>query len=118
MRARMRGWPKAHAPFSLGAWRKPVNVLAILWGALMLVNFLWWTNSTESLRVISNPKASQTGGLVNYHIGFLNGIPVIELLIGVVVLVGAIYYLSVQRNKPFTPVVPPEDTDLPVEASA
>jgi urea carboxylase system permease len=118
MRARMRGWPKAKAPFSLGTWRKPVNVLAILWGALMLVNFLWWTNSSDSLRVISNPKASQTGGLVNYHVGFLNGIPVIELLIGVVVLVGAIYYYAVQQKKPFTPVIPPEETDVPAEASA
>ena len=56
--------------------------------------------------------------LVNYHIGFLNGIPVIELLIGVVILVGAIYYYTAQQKKPFTPVIPPEDTDVPAEASA
>src|SRR5262249_38270033 len=107
--ARYRGWPRVSAPFKLGAWAKPINVLGILWGAGMLVNFLWYTNSSSSLRVISNPKATQTGGLVNFHVAFLNKIPVIELLIGVVVIVGAIYYLGFQRRKPFTPVIPPEE---------
>ena len=32
MRARMKGWPKTKAPFSLGAWGKVVNILALLWG--------------------------------------------------------------------------------------
>jgi amino acid transporter len=111
LRARLKGWPKVKAPFALGRWGKPVNILAILWGAGMLVNFLWFTNG-ETLRVISNPKPNQTdyfgtGPLVHFG-GFLNKIPVIELLLLTVILVGAIYYLAVQRNKPFTPVVLPE----------
>ena len=37
-----------------------------------------------------------------------------ELIIGTVLLVGAIYFYSVQKKKPFTPVVPPdEDAPLP-----
>ena len=40
MRARTKGWPKTKAPFSLGVWGKVVNVVAILWGAAMLLNFL------------------------------------------------------------------------------
>ena len=40
MRARAKGWPKTKAPFSLGGWGKVVNVVAILWGAAMLLNFL------------------------------------------------------------------------------
>jgi amino acid transporter len=112
LRARMKGWPKVQAPFRLGKWGKPINVLAILWGAGMLVNFLWYTNG-ETLRVISNPKPNQTdyfgtGPLVHFG-GFLNKIPVIELLMITVLLVGAIYYFTVQRNKPFTPVRPPEE---------
>ncbi|HXJ66266.1 MAG TPA: APC family permease, partial [Actinomycetota bacterium] len=112
LRARMRGWPKTKAPFSLGRWGKLVNVLAILWGALMLVNMLWWTNDANSnpARTITNPKANQTGGLVNFGIGFLNKIPVIELVIIVVAIVGAIYYFGVQKRKPYTPVVVPDDT--------
>jgi amino acid transporter len=108
LRARYKGWPRVSAPFKLGSWGKPVNVIAILWGAGMLVNFLWYTNSTDSLRIISNPKPNQTGGLVHFG-GFLNKIPLIELLLAVVVIVGAVYYFGFQRRKPFTPVIPPEE---------
>jgi hypothetical protein len=52
---------------------------------------------------------------VNYHVGFLNHIPLIELVIAVVAIVGALYYFLVQRRKPFTPVVPPDEE---VEAAA
>ena len=117
LRARMKGWPKTKAPFSLGRWGKVVNVLGILWGAGMLVNFLWYTNDA-TLRVVSNPKPNQTdyfgtGPLVHFG-GFLNKIPVIELLIAVILIVGAVYYFSVQRNKPFTPVVPPDEEVEPL----
>jgi hypothetical protein len=77
----------------------------------MLVNFLWPATSTSSLRTISNPKASQTAGAVNYHVGFLNAIPVIELVMIVVIVIGAIYYLAVQRSKPYAPPVIPADVD-------
>ena len=119
LRARSKGWPHAKAPFSLGRWGIVVNVLGLLWGAAMLVNFLWPATSTSSLRVYSNPKPSQTGGLVNFHIGFLNAIPVIELIMATVIIVGAIYYLGFQRSKPYTPpVVPPEDDLAEAPASA
>jgi hypothetical protein len=39
--ARLRGWPKAKAPFSLGRWGLLVNVLALAWGGGMLINFAW-----------------------------------------------------------------------------
>ena len=113
MRARAKGWPKARAPFSLGTWGRVVNALALLWGAGMMVNFLWPASKkgANALRVFTNPSANQTdyglGQLVNFHIGFLNNISLIELWIGGVVIIGAIYYFAVQRNKPFTPVVPP-----------
>ena len=117
MRARMRGWPKTTAPFSLGRWGKVVNVLALMWGVGMLVNFLWPAygpaTSATGLRIFSNPKAVQTdygfGQQVNFHVSFLNHIPLIELVIGVELIVGAIYYLLVQRNKPYTPIGPPEE---------
>ena len=47
MRARTRGWPKADAPFKLGAWGKPSTSWRSLWGGAMLVNFLWWTNDPD-----------------------------------------------------------------------
>ena len=48
---------------------------------------------------------------MDFHIGFLNDIPVIELVIGVVVIVGAIYYFAVQREQAVQPVVIPEEED-------
>jgi amino acid transporter len=118
-RARQRGWPKAAAPFKLGRWAKPINALAILWGAGMLVNFLWPSpgdsafSDAATLRILTNPSAVQTDYLVegeqfvDFGIDFLNQIPVIELIMVVVILIGAIYYFAVQAKKPYVPVVPP-----------
>ena len=117
MRARVRGWPRTRAPFSLGRWGKLVNALALLWGAGMLVNFLWPASKSgaNALRIFSNPKAVETdygfGQQVNFHVSFLNHIPLIELVIGVVLIAGAIYYVLVQRNKPYAAVAPPEEVE-------
>jgi urea carboxylase system permease len=114
MRARMRGWPKTSAPFSLGGWGKVVNGLAIAWGVAMMVNFLWpaSTSGANALRIFTNPSANQsdyygTGPLVNFHVAFLNKISLIELVFAVVFIVGAIYYYTVQKNKPYTPMTQP-----------
>lgn len=115
-RARLKGWPRVKAPFSLGKWGKTASVLAIAWGAGMLVNFFWPATSANSLRVFSNPKPNQTGGLVNLGLGWLNKIPIIWTATAVIVLVGAVYYLVFQARKPFTPVVPPEEDVLPAAA--
>ena len=129
MRGRLRGWPKTRAPFSLGAWGKVVNAVAILWGAAMLINFLTPSGAVSGLdqgdasgasylRIFSNPKPVQTDyfvegeQLVDFKIGFLNEIPVIWTVFGIVILIGAIYYFAVQRNKPFVAVRPPEEEDL------
>ena len=125
MRARMRGWPKAKAPFSLGGWGKVVNVVAIVWGLAMLLNFLTPASVDSAfdpnasganyLRIFANPKAVQTDWyvegeqLVDFKIGFLNEIPIIWLVFSVVLIIGAIYYLAVQRNKPYEAVVPPDE---------
>jgi amino acid transporter len=125
MRARAKGWPRTKAPFSLGGWGKVVNVLALLWGGAMMLNFLTPSSATSAfdakasganyLRIFSNPKAVQSDyyvqghQLMNFHVGFLNKIPAIELFMGVVLIVGAIYYFGVQRNKPWEPVVPPDE---------
>jgi amino acid transporter len=136
MRARTKGWPRTKAPFSLGVWGKVVNAVAILWGAAMLLNFLWPSPVNSAfdanaaganyLRIFSNPKPIQTDyfaqgeQLVDFKIGFLNEIPVIWTVFGLVIIIGAIYYFAVQKKKPFEPVHPPEEEDLsgiaPVEA--
>jgi amino acid transporter len=89
--ARLRGWPTERAPFKLGSWGTVINVLAILWGATMLVNFLW-------PRVTSNP---DIGKLPNYPswLNAVGGVSIFEATIGVILLVGVVYYLVAQLPK-------------------
>ena len=128
MRARAKGWPKTKAPFSLGGWGKVVNVVAILWGAAMLLNFLTPSPVNSAfdpkaegaayMRIISNPKPIQTDyyvegdQLVDFKIDFLNKIPVIWTVFSLIAIVGAIYYFAFQKKKPFEAVHPPEEEDL------
>src|SRR5437879_3184 len=85
LRARLRGWPKAKAPFSLGKWGLPINVLAIAWGGGMLVNMAW-------PRAATNPRPKELPGTLNFHWHWLNGQPVLWTVLVVIVLVGAVYY--------------------------
>ena len=41
LRARLKGWPKTDAPFKLGRWGLVVNIVGLLYGGAMLVNFAW-----------------------------------------------------------------------------
>ncbi len=93
LRARLRGWPKATAPFSLGKWGLPVNLLALAWGGGMLVNFAW-------PRLSTNPTPVQTALALNFHWGWLNHRPVLWTTVIVISLVGAAYFFLVQRNSP------------------
>jgi amino acid transporter len=101
MRARARGWPKARAPFRLGRWGVLVNIVALLYGGAMLVNFAW-------PRVASNPKPDQTTGL-SLGWSFLNKIPILWTVVVGIVVVGAIYYLAAGRRRQYQPVIPPAE---------
>jgi amino acid transporter len=111
MRARTRGWPKISAPFNLGRWGIVVNILALLYGGGMLVNFAW-------PRIASNPKPDQTAGALSLGLSFLNKIPILWTVFVVILLIGALYYLIVGRRKEFTPVVTPSEDDPPLVAEA
>ena len=98
--ARMNGWPKESAPFKLGSWGMIVNVLGLVWGGSMLINFLW-------PRSTSNPPLS---ALPNLSIpGFLGNIPIFEATVGVIVIIGAIYYAFAQNRMPDTTKIAPAE---------
>jgi len=108
MAARARGWPKRTAPFKLGRWGLVVNVVALIYGGAMIINFAW-------PRAASNPKPNQTAGLLK--LGFLDGVPILWTVVVFIALIGAIYYLAVGRRKTFPPVTAPPGDD-PVEQPA
>jgi amino acid transporter len=97
LRARLKGWPKEDAPFKLGGWGTIVNVLGLVWGIAMEVNFLWPRNLAAGNQ---NPPVSS---LPNVTIPSpIGDIPIFEAVVGVIVIVGAIYYFAAQRNAPET----------------
>jgi urea carboxylase system permease len=104
-RARLRGWPRVKAPFSLGRWGMPLNVLALLYGGGMLVNIAW-------PRAATNPRPTPEAPGLDFHSHWLNRQPVLWSTLCVIVIVGAVYYLLVQRKKPAHLQVP-EENDPP-----
>jgi hypothetical protein len=92
--ARMRGWPRVKAPFSLGRWGVLVNIVALIYGGVMIVNFLWF------------------GGLRNFYtnpvmglafsswanIPVLGGTPIFEFTLVILFVVGAIYWFGFKRR--------------------
>jgi amino acid transporter len=111
MAARARGWPKIRAPFQLGGWGVVVNVVALIYGGSMLVNFAW-------PRIASNPEPRQVG--LSYGISFLNRVPILWTVAIGITVIGAIYYLITGRRKAFAPVVAPagDDPAQPLAGSA
>ena len=98
--ARTKGWPTESAPFKLGSWGTLINVLGLVWGGSMLVNFLW-------PRSASNPPLS---ALPNLNVpGFLSNVPIFEATVFVILVVGAVYYLVAQRQATETPKIAPAE---------
>jgi amino acid transporter len=91
--ARLRGWPTQGAPFKLGGWGLIVNLLGLAWGASMLVNFLWpRPASNPSVNTVLAPGGASLGG-------FGDSVPIFELVVVVIVVIGAVYYMVAQRGK-------------------
>jgi amino acid transporter len=115
MRDRMRGWPRTGSPFRLGKWGLAINLIGLAYGGGMLINFAW-------PRAASNPEPKQTviAGVqqLNFHIGFLNDIPILWTVFLVIVLIGAIYYLITGRTKEFAPVMAPDNEPVPAAGGA
>ena len=72
--------------------RVPGALRQLTRGAAMLVNFLW-------PRATSNPPLNS---LPNYPdwLGSVANVPIFEATIGVILLVGVVYYLIAQARKP------------------
>jgi urea carboxylase system permease len=105
--ARLKGWPKEAAPFKLGQWGLILNILGLVWGVAMEINFLWPRDAAAGAQ---NPPLS---ALPNVSIGGVIGtIPIFEFTLGIILLVGLIYWALAQRK------VTTSSTIAPAEAPA
>jgi urea carboxylase system permease len=114
MWARSRGWPKVASPFKLGRWGMTINILALLYGGAMLINFAW-------PRAASNPEPNQTAGALSLGIAFLNKIPILYTVLAVILIIGVLYFFLVQERKDLPPVHVPAESgplEIPPESLA
>lgn len=109
--ARTRGWPHRGAWFSLGSWGTILNILALIWGGVMVINIGIWTSpifgvfGNDLRNTWSNPFINTfvaigkgADGKPNVLTG-LPAWPVFETLVIAVVVFGALYYLAAQRGR-------------------
>jgi urea carboxylase system permease len=103
--ARLRGWPRQGAWFKLGGWGLVINILALIWGGLMVINFALWKDSSlfgngfgSDLRDLTNPSltAITSGG---NPITWLPDIPFFEGTVLLIAIVGIVYYVIAARGR-------------------
>jgi amino acid transporter len=113
-RARLRGWPHTRAWFNLGRWGLPINILALVWGGVMLLNIGLWA-SPELFGDVGGDGRAYWNPLINglFTVGGqklegLPPLPLFETLVGVLLVTGAIYYAVAIRGTEHDIEVAPE----------
>ncbi len=101
--ARRRGWPHKGAWFSLGSWGTIINVIALIYGGVMVINFGLWKSSLfgnfgSDLRNLTNPSLNilTSGGNA---ISWLPDIPFFEATVGLILVAGVIYYVATGQGR-------------------
>jgi amino acid transporter len=102
--ARRRGWPHKGAWFSLRSWGTIINILALVWGGVMIINFGLWSDSGlfgnfgSDLRDYTNPSLTiiTSGG---NSLSFLPDIPFYEGTVLLILVVGLVYYYATGQNR-------------------
>ena len=103
--ARRKGWPHKPAWFNLGRWGMTVNILALLWGGSMLINFALWQD--ESLfgafggegRGLTNPGFGLFFTPFGQAIEGLPNWPMFEVIVATILAFGALYYVLEVRGR-------------------
>ena len=120
MIARRRGWPHQGAWFKLGSWGTIINLVALIWGGVMIINFAIWNSSmfgalgsmsytipasgttpatVWNFRDLTNPLLNTLTFLGGKSVSWLPPIPLFEFTLGLIVIVGGIYYLVAGRDR-------------------
>jgi len=96
--ARFKGWPKVKAPFSLGRWGILVNIVALLYGGVMIINFLWFGGLRNAY---TNPALNliYTSWVGNPVLNVIGQIPIFEFVLIVLLIIGSIYWFGFKRRE-------------------
>jgi urea carboxylase system permease len=103
--ARRRGWPHKPAWFNLGRWGMLVNVLALVYGGAMILNIGLWQDKGlfgefgGDGRGFTNPAFSAFFTPFGATIENLPAWPTFEVLVGVILIAGIIYYALEVRGR-------------------
>jgi urea carboxylase system permease len=103
--ARRKGWPHKPAWFNLGRWGMPVNILALVYGGLMILNIALW-NDTALFGDFGTDGRAYWNPFINTFLKWfgtplenLPALPLYETVVGTLVVVGALYYLVAVRGQ-------------------
>jgi urea carboxylase system permease len=103
--ARRKGWPHQKAWFNLGRWGMPVNILALIYGAVMIVNIALWADSSlfgdfgGDGRLYWNPFINSFLQWFGQPLKGLPAWPLFETIVGFLLITGALYYLVSVRGR-------------------
>ena len=104
--ARRKGWPHKKAWFNLGRWGMTVNILALVWGGSMLINFALWQDkglfgefggdgrgnfTNPGFGLFFTPFGKAIEGLPNW--------PMFEVIVALLLITGSLYYLVSVRGR-------------------
>jgi urea carboxylase system permease len=103
--ARRKGWPHQPASFSLGRWGMPVNILALLYGGLMIINIAIWQDTSLFGNFGGDGRAFVNPGFGAFFTPFGNTIenlpawPTFEVIVVTLLITGALYYVASVRGR-------------------
>ncbi len=104
--SRTRGWPHQGAWFNLGSWGTIINILALVWGGLMVLNIALWTDQSLFGVYGNDLRNTWSNPFINTFLKFngqlqdgLPAWPIFEVTVGAVLIIGALYYVVAQRGK-------------------
>jgi amino acid transporter len=105
MLARRRGWPREKAWFNLGRWGMPVNILALVYGGLMILNIALW-NDPGLFGVFGGEGRAYWNPFINSFLQWfgqpLEGLPawpLYETIVASLLILGALYYAVAVRGR-------------------
>jgi urea carboxylase system permease len=103
--ARSRGWPRKPAWFNLGRWGMPVNILALIYGGVMLLNIALWQDPGlfgsfgGEGRAVTNPTIDGFIKPFGNEIAGMPALPIFETLVLTLLVFGALYYAVSVRGR-------------------